>query len=184
MKTPLVFKLLLLLVLAWRLIISNKKSSKPSEKEYINLWNLPDTQLLKPDCETKPREALKRFYRDSSRENPEQNQLYFICFLAEKLQNHYEKRGIFRLFWYDQHLVVAFFQSLQLLKLKNEEILFEKILTNINALSFKKVTKIEMPEPNAFLHTNQEFDSLYLEFDKVFDMNKYCEAILNQFYAN
>jgi hypothetical protein len=68
--------------------------------------------------------------------------------------------------------------------LKNEEILFEKILTNINALSFKKVTKIEMPEPNAFLHTNQEFDSLYLEFDKVFDMNKYCEAILNQFYAN
>lgn len=184
MKTPLVFKLILLLVLAWRLIISNKKAKKPEEKGYLNLLELPAVQLSKPSYEIEPKEALKRFYRDLVREKPETSQLYFLCFLAEKLQKHYAKRGIFRLFWYDQHLVVAFYQSLKLLKLKKEEVVFETILTNINALSFKKVSENEMPESNVFLDTNHEFDNLYLEFDKVFDMNKYFEAIVNQFYAN
>jgi hypothetical protein len=184
MKTPLVFKLILLLVLAWRLIISNKKTIKKSKKGYINLLELPAVQLSKPGYKIEPKEALKRFYRDIVREKPETSQLYFLCFLAEKLQKHYLKRGIFRFFWYDQYLVVAFFQSLQLLKLKNEEILFEKILTNINPESFRKVLNNEMPDVDAFLNANQEFDNLYLEFDKEFDMNKYCQALVNQFYAN
>ena len=184
MKTPLVFKLILLLVLAWRLIISNKKTIKPSEKGYINLLELPAVQLSKPSNEIEAKEALKRFYRDLVREKPEISQLYFLCFLAEKLQKHYAKRGIFRLFWYEQHLVVAFYQSLQLLKLKKEEVVFEKILTNINPLSFKKVSENEMPESNVFLDTNQEFDQMYVEFDKMFDLDKYCEALVNQFYAD
>jgi hypothetical protein len=184
MKTPLVFKLILLLVLAWRLIISNKKVSKPQEKGYINLLELPAVQLSKPSNEIEPKEAVKRFYRDVVREKPEVSQLYFVCFLAEKLQKHYAKRGIFRLFWYNQYLVVAFFQSLQLLNLKNEEILFEKILTNINPESFRKVSENELPDPNSFLATNPDFDPLYVEFDKIFDMNKYCQALVNQFYEN
>ncbi|OYU65271.1 MAG: hypothetical protein CFE22_14620 [Cytophagaceae bacterium BCCC1] len=184
MKTPLVFKLILLLVLAWRLIISNKKTIKKSKKGYINLLELPAVQLSKPSKEFEPKEAVKRFYRDEVREKPENSQLYFLCFLAEKLQKHYAKRGIFRLFWYDQYLVVPFFQSLQLLQLKNEEILFEKILTNINPESFRKVLNHEMPDLDTFLNTNQEFDNLYLEFDKTFDTNKFCKALVNQFYAN
>ena len=184
MKTPLVFKLILLLVLAWRLIISNKKTIKPSEKAYMNLLELPAVQLSKPSTKVEPKEALKRFYRDIVREKPETSQLYFLCFLTEKLQKHYLKRGIFRFIWYDQYLVVAFFQSLQLLKLKNEEILFEKILTNISPESFRKVLSNEMPDVDAFLNANQEYDNLYLEFDNEFDMNKYCQALVNQFYAN
>jgi hypothetical protein len=184
MKTPLVFKLILLLVLAWRLIISNKKTKKPLEKGYTNLLELPALQLSKPSKEFEAKETVRRFYRDVVREKPEISQLYFLCFLADKLQKHYVKRGIFRFFWFDQYLVVAFFQSLQLLKLKNEEILFEKILTNINPESFKKVLNNEMPDALAFLNANQEYDNLYQEFDKVFDMNKYCQSIVNQFYAN
>lgn len=184
MKTPLLFKLILLLVLAWRLIISNKKTIKPSEKGYLNLLELPAVQLSKPSSELEPKEAVKRFYRDVVRENPEVSQLYFICFLAEKLQKHYNKRGIFRLFWYDQHLVLSFYQSLKLLDLEKETILFEKILTNLNTESFRKVSNNEMPEPNSFLATNPEFDTLYVEFDKIFDIDKYCQALVNQFYAN
>jgi hypothetical protein len=184
MKTPLVFKLILLLVLAWRLIISNKKTIKPSEKGYLNLLELPAVQLSKPSSELELKEAVKRFYRDVVRENSEVSQLYFICFLAEKLQKHYNKRGIFRLFWYDQHLVIAFFQSLQLLNLENESKLFEKILTNLNPDSFKKLMNNEIPETNAFLDTNQDFDQFYVEFDKVFNLDKYCQALVNQFYAN
>ncbi|MCP9754110.1 hypothetical protein EGI26_02900 [Lacihabitans sp. CCS-44] len=184
MKTPLVFKLILLLVLAWRLIISNKKTKKPSEKGFLNLLELPAVQLSKPSKELEPKEAVKRFYRDVARENPEVNQLYFICFLAEKLQKHFAKRGIFRLFWYDQHLVLSFYQSLKLLNLEKETILFEKILTNLNPVSFIKVSNNETLEPNSFLATNPEFDLLYVEFDKIFDMDKYCQALVNQFYAN
>ncbi|HLO45535.1 MAG TPA: hypothetical protein VK175_14450 [Leadbetterella sp.] len=184
MKTPLVFKLILLLVLAWRLIISNKKSRIPSEKAYLNLWDLPINGFLKPNKNIDPQDAIKRFYRDTVRENPELSQLYFLCFLAEKLGKHYTKKGIFRLFWYDQYLVIAFFQSLELLNLKNEQNLFKKILTNINPESFKKVMNNEMPESNAFLDTNQDFDQLYVEFDKAFDVNKYCQAIIDQFYAD
>nr|MBP6619509.1 hypothetical protein [Leadbetterella sp.] len=95
MKTPLIFKLILLLVLAWRLIISNKKTIKPSENGYVNLLELPAIQLSKPSSELELKESVKRFYRDVVRENPEVSQLYFICFLAEKLQKHYNKRGIF-----------------------------------------------------------------------------------------
>jgi hypothetical protein len=184
MKTPLIFKLILLLVLAWRLIITNKKSTKPSEKGYVNLWDLSVNEFRKPNREIEPREAIKRFYRDFVRENSNQNQLYFLCFLANKLQKHYSKRGIFRLFWYDQHLVVAFFQSLQLLKLENERKCFAKILTNLKTDSFRKVMNNEMPESNAFLETNQDFDQFYLEFDQMFDLDKYCKALVNQFYAD
>lgn len=184
MKTPLVFKLILLLVLAWRLIISNKRTIKPSEKGYLNLLELPAVQVSKPSNELEPKEAVKRFYRDVVRENPEVSQFYFICFLAEKLQKHYVKRGIFRLFWYDQHLVLSFYQSLKLLSLEKETILFANILTNLNPASFRKVCNNETLEPNSFLATNPEFDRLYVEFDKIFDMDKYCQALVNQFYAN
>lgn len=184
MKTPLVFKLILLLVLAWRLIISNKKTIKPSEKGYLNLLELPAVQLSKPNKELEPKEAVKRFYRDVVRDKPEASQLYFLCFLAEKLQKHFTNRGIFRLFWYEQHLVLSFYQSLKLLNLEKETILFEKILTNLNLESFIKVTNNETPEPNSFLATNPEFDSLYVEFEKIFDMDKYCQALVNQFNAN
>ena len=184
MKTPLVFKLILLLVLAWRLIISNRKTIKPSEKGYLNLLELPVDQLLRPIIEIEPKEAVKRFYRESVRENSKVSQLYFICFLAEKLQKHYKKRGIFRLFWYDQYLVLSFYQSLKLLNLEKETFLFEKILTNLNPESFIKVSNNETPETNSFLTTNSEFDILFVDFDKIFDMDKYCKALVNQFYAN
>ena len=184
MKTPLVFKLILLLVLAWRLIISNKKTIKASEEAYLNLLELPAAHLSKPSNKIEPKEAVKRFYRDVVRENSEVSQLYFVCFMAEKLQKHYVKRGIFRLFWYDQYLVLPFYQSLKLLNLEKETILFEKILTNLNPESFRKASNNETPEPNSFLATNPEFDTLYVEFDKIFDMNKYCQALVNQFYAN
>jgi hypothetical protein len=184
MKTPLVFKLLLLLALAWRLIISNKKTIKPSEKGYLNLLKLPVKQLSRPSNELEPKEAAKRFYREVARENSEVSQLYFVCFLAEKLQKHYTKRGIFRLFWYDQHLVMAFYQSLKFLNLEKETISFEKILTNLNPISFKEISNNQTPEPNSFLSTDSEFDTLYAQFDDTFDINKYCQALVNQFYAN
>jgi hypothetical protein len=184
MKTPLVFKLILLLVLAWRLIISNRKTKKPEEKEYINLQKIPHKLSKVPRLDIEPVESIKRFYRDFVRESPHENQLYFICFLVSKLEKHYAKRGIYRLFWYNQELVVAFYQSLKILKVKNQEILFENILTNLNPEGFKEIKSGEVPKIDSFLSTNTDFDKLYEDFDKAFDLKSYCKALVEQFYAN
>lgn len=184
MKTPLVFKLILLLVLAWRLIISNKKATKNIGKSYINLYDLPEKQLKKPKGESNSLDTIKRFYRDISRQNPEESQLYFMTYLVDKLQKHYTKRGIFRLFWFDQYLVIAFYQSLKILKLEEEAMYFEKILTNLSLEGFNKISEGIIPKMDIFLSENEQFNYLYENFDRIFDSEKYCETLITHFYEH
>lgn len=55
----------------------------------------------------------------------------------------YAKGGIYRLFGYDQHLIVPFYQSLKLLNLSFEFNKFEKTLISISEIGFKELYEKE-----------------------------------------
>lgn len=99
----------------------NTKSKAPEVIEYIDLSVLSNLSLSKPREVLEPKEAIKEFYRNEVRENTTKSQLYYIYFLVSKLEKHYEKKGIFRLFWYNQNLIYAFYQSLLILEFNNEK---------------------------------------------------------------
>lgn len=78
MKIPLVIKLILLLVLAWRLILSNKKPTKLDSKEYVNLYDLPKIQLEKQENSNQSVYDIISFYRNVSRLNQNASKNYFL----------------------------------------------------------------------------------------------------------
>lgn len=183
MKISLVIKLILLLVLAWRLILSNKKTTKLDSKEYVNLYDLPKIQLEKPENSNQSVYNIISFYRNVSRLNQNASKNYFLTYLADKLDKIYSKSGIFRLFCYDQHLIVPFYQSLKLLNLNFELIKFEKILISISVIGFKELDENRIPEKDIFLPDKYCKVDLFSDFDSNFNLEKYCKALINTFYV-
>ena len=184
MKTPLAIKLILLLVLAWRLILSNKKTTKLDSKEYENLNDLPNIQIEKPANTNQSVKDVITFYRKVSRLNQNASKNYFLTYLVDKLDKIYSKGGIFRLFWYDQHLIVPFYQSLILLNLNVEQHNFEKILISLSETGFKELSEKRIPEKDIFLPDKNGNETLFSDFDSNFNLEKYCTALIKNFYAH
>ena len=118
MKIPVEFRLLMLLVLAWRLIVAGKKKFDLGHNNYENFDILPEVIPEKPIKNNSFSVIYKEFFRSKVRDKQNESKFYFAVYLIQKIERHYQKRGIFRLFWYDQKYVISFYQILKYLKLE------------------------------------------------------------------
>jgi hypothetical protein len=182
MKTPLIFKAILLLVFAWRLIVSNKKAKSYEVVEYPKFNQLKNISINKPEFKLNYIQSIVSFYREEVRSNPNRSQLYFMVFMADKLFKNSKKGGIFRTIWYDNPMVLAIHESLIVLKLENELHFLEKILNRISPNDFLKLKNGQPCSANAFMPAETIENGVFKDFDAIFDLEKYCEALFLKFY--
>ncbi|MBK6980020.1 MAG: hypothetical protein IPH28_25425 [Cytophagaceae bacterium] len=103
------FRLLLLAALGLRLLVSARKYRKTTEKKFESFLELPDFQHSETN-EDFTNLALnhKYIFRNVVRGKESENRFYFLIFLNQKLEKSISKGGIYRLFWFDSHIVPAF----------------------------------------------------------------------------
>ena len=181
MKIPVEFRLLMLLILAWRLIVAGKKKFDLGHNNYENFDILPEVRNEKPIKNNSLSVTYKEFFRSKVRDKQNESKFYFAVFLIQKIEKHYQKRGIFRLFWYDQKYVISFYQILKYLKLEQDAENFGLILNKISPESFNRLKNGEFSEikPDSFsVHGDDHFEE-FTVFDKTFSIPKYYEALHN-----
>ena len=182
MRIPVEFRLLMLLILAWRLIVAGKKKFDFGHRNYEDLFQKPENKPIKPEIKSSYLFSYQEYYRKVVRGHENENKVYFIIFLAQKLEKHFRKGGIFRLFWYDQPLVISFYQALIYLDLKSESEIFEKILTKISIDGFNilKSNQIENLKPDTFsVHGDDHFKE-FDEFENIFSLENFLKALHNK----
>jgi hypothetical protein len=179
MRIPIEFRLILLLVLAWRLIIAAKRRYDFGHRKYEDLSKIAHSKVLKPSIKSNLCNTYQEFYRKEVRNRENENQTFFMLFLAQKLEKTYRKGGLFRFFWFNQPLVVSFYQSLICLNLKPEAEIFEKILIKISSDGLNKIksSEIEKLKPDTFSVHGDEYFPEFEAFDKMFLLEKYLQAI-------
>lgn len=183
MKVPLAMRLVFLGVLAWRLIIVNKKSKALDPKPYFDFNALTSGFTEKPVFFENEIETIKKFFRTISKSKTEESKQYYAVYLAQKLIKVYSKGGIFRFLWHNNTLALAFYQSLVFLQMHQESENMLKILFYISPENTKKLfeessSKIKseafMPDPEASME-------VFENFDKLFSIDKYCGAVIQSF---
>ncbi len=125
MQTPLVFKLLLLLAVALRLVKSQKREKPAKARRYFLLSNkatIVKLPVQKSEKVMTAADLIKFSYRNQVRNNlnktfsvqefsnlSQADQL--IC-TAYQMQKYYTKGGLFRFLWHGNDWIIAFGQSL------------------------------------------------------------------------
>lgn len=187
MRVPLEFRLLLLAALGLRLLVSARKYGRTDNKKIDSFLELPDFQ---PSDKNQDFNNLvtnhKYIYRNIVRGKESENRLYFLIFLAQKLEKSISKGGIYRFFWFDAHLVPAFFESLIFLEMKAESERFGEIMKHISPVAFNELKKGNYSSINS--HTFQvegNAQSDYFEvFDQEFNLEKFIASIEKKFFGN
>jgi hypothetical protein len=171
----------MLLVLAWRLILAGKKKFDLGHSNYENFDILPEVLPEKPIKNNTLSVIYKEFYRSKVRDKQNESKFYFAVFIIQKIERHYNKRGIFSFFWYDQKYVISFYQILKYLKLEAEEINYVQILNKISSESFNMLKEGNFSDvkPDSFsVHGDDHFEE-FAAFDKTFSFSKYYQALHN-----
>ena len=181
MRIPVELRLIMLLILACRLILSGKKKLDFGHSNYENFDILPEVVPEKPIQNNTLSIIYKEFYRSKVRDKQNENKFYFAVFLIQKIERHFRKSGIFSFFWYDQKYVISFYQILTYLKLEEEEFNFGQILNKISSESFNMLKKDNFSDvkPDSFgVHGDDHFEEFAI-FDKIFSFPKYYQALHN-----
>lgn len=193
MQTPLIFKLLLLLAFALRLLKINKKTVNLSNKKYFVINPsvvTKQTVITSVKKEEPANEIIKTIYRKEVRTNDKKiltiedfqllsaaNQL--VC-VAYQFAKFYEKGGFYRFLWHGNDWLIAFGQSLEIIghqksgnykKLISEIAGFDDTDFHYELIDWESV----YPFPDAN-QTYENFDG----FEKDFDLEIYLNAILKQ----
>lgn len=181
MKTPLVFKISLILVFALRLLKLNKKEkAQRIKKQCVDLSKLPDLKVVKNELKGDTFLRIKLFFRKEIKGKVTESQSNYLYFLAYVLLKYKEKGSYFKLFWHASDVVPAIYQSLVLMGLEQERKLFEVALKEISEVDFDKILngKTTQIDPEAFLPDPIKNEGILKELDKTFNLKKYCEAVI------
>ncbi len=188
MRIPLEFRLLLLAALGLRLLASAKKRKKSEEKESMYFNELPDFEPIKGETFAfdNLKNNHKNIYRSIIRGHETDNKLFFLIFLIQKLEKSLSKGGIYRFFWFDLYLVSAFYESLVYLGMTGCSEKFGEILSQISRENFIHLKNHEYPQLTA-----QSFQvdgdcpaGVFEEFDSLFLLKNYIEAVEKKFFLN
>lgn len=150
MKTPLLFKLALLLAVALRLIKASKKSISAKKSYFL----LPKNSVPLPLSATLDEFGFKKIYREQTRPHlPNLPTLeHAMLHVVYKWHIHFKKGGIYRFLWHENALILAFKEVLELL---NEEILlnyYYEILVDVCGYSSKEFYPQESLFPSPEIH--------------------------------
>lgn len=182
MKTPLFFKLVLLLALGLRLIYVAKKDKKNKQKRivYLDLNSVSKGDLkLDADEEKAAIETLKEAYRKQVRPlaREQWNKSHWLIFVADSFIRSYKKRGVFRYLWHQNYLAFAFYQSLVLVEFHKEAKMYSEVIAAYCSTDVSQFDPLNAEEN--LLFPNAEIESqTQKEFDKTIDTEAYARAIL------
>ncbi|MCA0363298.1 MAG: hypothetical protein LCH67_04595 [Bacteroidetes bacterium] len=188
MRIPLEFRLLLLAALGLRLLASAKKRKKSEEKESVYFNELPDFEPIKGETFAfdNLKNNHKNIYRSIIRGHETDNKLFFLIFLIQKLEKSLSKGGIYRFFWFEPHLVAAFYESLVYLGMTGCSEKFGEILSQISNENFLKLKNHNYPllSAQSFQVDGDCPTGVFEKFGSSFLLENYIEAVEKKFFLN
>jgi hypothetical protein len=179
MKVPLALRLLVLLALAWKLIVMAKNKNPLELEKAINLAAYEKSATIIIPQENRSLEGIKVFYRNTIRQKETENEGYMLISIFINLEKELKKAGIFRFFWHKPALVMAFYQSLEIVNYSEAKLAYAEILMKVNKKAF------EAFENNSFFPKTEDFvvegnteKGVFDAFDLQFDLMKYLAKII------
>lgn len=191
MQTPLIFKLLLLLAFALRLLKINKKTVNLSNKKYfvINVFDVTKQAVIASVTEVESsKEIIKNIYRKQVRTSDKKilsiedfqllsaaNQL--IC-VAYQFAKFYEKGGCYRFLWHGNDWLIAFGQSLEMIDHSKSHD-FKKLVSEIAGFdnSDFDYKLIDWESVYPFPEGSSDYKNLTV-FEETFDLDSYLREVL------
>lgn len=191
MQTPLVFKLLLLLAFALRLLKSNKASlPTPKRKYYLIKEFFPSKRIESSTQNTaySTHEQIKFYYRKKVRKsgnkgislerfdklNPDAQ---LIC-VAYQVAKFYKRGGLYRFLWHGNDWLIAFGQSLEAIEHPNAFV-YQELVAEIAGISSGQFCYegIDWEKIYPFPDATKVYDNLSI-FEKSFDLDDYVKSVL------
>ncbi len=187
-----IFKLLLLIVFALRLLKSNRKVAKFEHDPKRGFFNLFQEKVISEKIvftfeSTTPELQLKELFRKNIRpkeENWKQNggqfddffttltleeRIIYVVYLSNK---SFQKGSIFNFLWYKTEWIITFGQILKYLQEESFYTHYQQVLLETCHFDLESISSEYIDFFNLELHPDgsKEFDSVKL-FDKEFDRN-------------
>ncbi len=180
MKTPLFFKLLLLLALGLRLLYAGRKKRSEIPKSYISLKDYVYEPIIQPkelNNHDSTLNQIKMVYRKSDRGNLSSKQ-ELIIFLAAELEKAKRKGNLFRFIWHKNEYVIAFYESLIELQMLQEAHLQARA---IEEYTLQKIGDLPAQtfEPESLFPDPQKSTRHWEEFVNQFDLNEFATRSLS-----
>lgn len=191
MQTPLIFKLLLLLAFALRLLKINKKTVNLSNKKYFVINPsvvTKQTVIISVKKEEPANEIIKTIYRKEVRTNDKKilsiedfqllsaaNQL--VC-VAYQFAKFYEKGGFYRFLWHGNDWLIAFGQSLEIIGHQKSGN-YKKLISEIAGFDDTDFDYelIDWESVYPFPEGSSDYKNLTV-FEETFDLDNYLREVL------
>jgi hypothetical protein len=195
-----IFKLLLLIVFALRLLKSNRKVAKFEHDPKRGFFNLFQEKVIFEKIvftfeNTNPELQLKEIFRKNIRPKEEswkqsggqfddffatltlEERIIYVVYLSNK---SFQKGSIFNFLWYKTEWIIAFGQ---ILKHLHEDLLYthyQHVILETCHFDLESISPEHQDFFNLELHPDgsKEFDSVRL-FDKEFNRNVFCQLIIS-----
>ncbi|MFN3589909.1 MAG: hypothetical protein ACK4UP_11055 [Spirosomataceae bacterium] len=175
MKTPLFFKLLLLLALGFRLIRAARKTPDLLQKKTPFRLNRSKSTFSIPNIQEQESSVafMLYFYRTNVRPlyqtTDDFSGLPLVYQMAVVLHEWYQsvskkKKGIFRFFWYKEPWIFVFYEVLDELQLTEEGKVLAQIMTEVAETD-------QWNEQTTFVLTGGKEYPTMQRFDELFDEN-------------
>lgn len=179
MKVPLILRLLMLLALAWALFKSNKKTVKFKPTIYEKLHGKISRKLnFKIQIDIKATEQIKRLFRDEVRNKTDLSTEQYLVFLCYELEKKLKKGSLFDFVWHSNSLIIALYQSFELLNLDIYRLNLKEILNSINLKESENLNQIFIKN-DAFTIYGEQDKTTFEKFDQVFDIEIFANSVLN-----
>jgi hypothetical protein len=170
MGIPLEIRLLLLLVLAWRLTLISKKKNPLILPELLNFNAFHKGDIVAFDSEP-DLETLKRISRRLKADTNQRTKRSLALELFLLLEKNQSKRGIYYIFWHKTDYVMAYYQYFKEISYTEPASLFEKILMFVNPQVFEKLQDNEALETAHFQVHGDTNMQVFTAFDESFSIH-------------
>lgn len=195
-----IFKLILLIVFALRLLKSNRKVAKYEHDPKRGFFNLYQEKSFSEKItftfeSNTPELQLKEIFRKIIRPKEEfwqqngglyddffatlsiEERLIFIAYISNK---SFQKGSVFNFLWYKTEWTIAFGQALKHLQLDNYYAHYQQVIADTNNFDLATITANETHFFNLDLHPDgsQNFESVKV-FDKEFSQNIFYQLIIS-----
>ncbi|MGR3810111.1 hypothetical protein [Jiulongibacter sp. NS-SX5] len=180
MKTPLFFKLILMMALGLRLIYAARKKKAPKPIPYKKLEDFSEdtfyVNLEELYTDKPPGEQLKYIYRKYVRGQMDSKSKVLV-FLAIELRKSQKKGSLFRFIWHRNEWLVTFYQSLHMLNLTSDAHNLDLAIEELTGLKLSETAVNELTPDSLFPNVERE-TPLWSRFEKNFNLSQFENTVL------
>ena len=179
MKTPLFFKLLLMLALGLRLIYAARKSRKREAVSYYSMKTYEDKPLVIPegiDPNQPVAEQLKFIYRKAVRGQMD-SQTKVLVFLAVELEKTLQKGKLFRFIWHRNKWVIVFYEALQKMGFTDQSIQYSRALFELTETDLTRTEAADL-DPEALFPHGEKDSPGWKAFEASFNLKEFQNSVM------